>query len=143
MPSIGFSQDEFWQELDKLGPDEVRVRIKTGIYSNVNTKRGLAEEWLLRKEQAIQRDKDERSEATALRHLSAAEEAAEASREQASAARGQAAAALEQATAAASQARTAKIALVIAIAALTISLASPIKDAVTYLSSISSVSQRR
>jgi hypothetical protein len=52
MPSIGFKPEDFFAELEKLGVDEVRVRLATKIYSDVNNKATLAREWLMRKDQS-------------------------------------------------------------------------------------------
>ena len=52
MPSIGVNKDEFSSELNSLGEIEVRSRVLNGIYTSVNGKKQLAEEWLLRKQDA-------------------------------------------------------------------------------------------
>jgi hypothetical protein len=51
MPSIGIDRDAFLAELDQAGAEEVRVRLATKIYGNVNEKGALAREWLLRHDQ--------------------------------------------------------------------------------------------
>ena len=42
MRSIGVNADEFEKELEALGVDEVRIRLETKIYGDVNEKGGWA-----------------------------------------------------------------------------------------------------
>lgn len=52
MASIGVNAAEFEKELEALGIDEVRIRLETKIYGDLNEKGGLARAWVLRKELA-------------------------------------------------------------------------------------------
>jgi hypothetical protein len=49
-PKTTWTKDEFFAELDEAGEDEVRVRLATKIYTDVNEKGALAREWLQRRE---------------------------------------------------------------------------------------------
>jgi len=49
--SIGINKKAFWAELDQAGADEVRVRLATKIYGELNERGALAREWLLRHDQ--------------------------------------------------------------------------------------------
>src|SRR5262245_28990509 len=49
--SIGINKEAFWAELDQAGADEVRVRLATKIYGELNDRGALAQEWLLRHDQ--------------------------------------------------------------------------------------------
>jgi hypothetical protein len=41
-----FTRERFWAELERLGEEEVSLRIATGKYRDVHQKKSLAEEWL-------------------------------------------------------------------------------------------------
>ncbi len=56
--------ESFWAELDKIGEHEVRVRLATKIYGDLNEKGGLAREWLLRKELAQAAESSRKAEAS-------------------------------------------------------------------------------
>jgi hypothetical protein len=60
-----WTKEQFWAELEKLGPDEVRVRLATKYYSDVNERGLLAREWLhrldLAAEAEVERKRDSSS----------------------------------------------------------------------------------
>src|ERR1700730_18256241 len=79
-----WAQEQFWRELEKLGEDEVRIRLSHKFYSDANDE-GLAREWLQRKELAraaeLEHRRGEREAAqveAAARAFAAAERAADA-----------------------------------------------------------------
>jgi hypothetical protein len=50
-----WTKEQFWAELDNHGEDEVRVKLATKIYTDLNEKGALAREWLHRKERGMGR----------------------------------------------------------------------------------------
>jgi ribosomal protein L9 len=70
-----WTKEQFWAELERLGEDEVRVKLATKIYSDVNERGGLAREWLLRKDQARQSERLSRNEASSREQISIARSA--------------------------------------------------------------------
>jgi uncharacterized protein (DUF3084 family) len=77
-----FTAEQFFEQLDALGEDKVRVRVASGAYSTTNKKLQLAIEWLRSKDQS--RDLELESERTAIakRAAEAATRAADAAAEQ-------------------------------------------------------------
>jgi hypothetical protein len=59
-----FTPDSFFAELEQLGEDEVRARVASGIYSSISPKKGLAEDWLLRKRQSREAEAERRRDAS-------------------------------------------------------------------------------
>jgi hypothetical protein len=110
-----WTKETLWAELEALGEDEVRVRLATKFYTDVNERGGLAREWLQRRELARAAESERRKDAFQ------AEQAATASRALEAASRA-ADAADRQARTAEKAARTAIAALVVAIIAIIVSL---------------------
>jgi hypothetical protein len=54
------TKEDFWAELDRIGPDEVRARLAIKYYSDLTEKGPLAREWLRRMDQTAA-DRPERS----------------------------------------------------------------------------------
>lgn len=52
MPQETFTKEQFWEKLDSIGEDEVRLKVRLKHYGDASDKRELAEEWLRRKDQA-------------------------------------------------------------------------------------------
>ena len=98
---IGFQRaaDAFFAELERVGEEEVRLRLARQTYGDAGGRRQLAQEWLSSKERARTAVSNAEIASTASRAATAAELAAAAAK---------------------AQARTAKQALITAIAATTI-----------------------
>ena len=114
-----FTAEQFYMELEELGEGKVRERLAAKIYSSVNHKKELAEEWLRRIEKACQ-DELEKDKLAVAR--AAASEASRAS-----------SAAERAASAAESQAETARNAKNIAIAAAIIAAISIMTNVIAIL----------
>lgn len=52
MAQQAFTKESFWLTFDTLGEDQVRLNVRTKLYSSANQKLEWAEEWLFRKELA-------------------------------------------------------------------------------------------
>lgn len=90
MASIGVNKEEFLKELEALGVEEVRARLASKLYTDLNEKGLFAREWLVRKDQRREAESSRRNVAfqaeqalTASRAADAAERAAEAAERQA------------------------------------------------------------
>lgn len=116
MPQETFTAEQFWKKLDDIGEDKVRENIVAGRYSTANKKLQLAEEWVRRK---VQSRNDERETESLEIAASARDAAVDAAR----AAEAAASAAEEQANRAREANNIAKAALIIAIVAMTVSAA--------------------
>jgi len=71
-------KEEFWAELDEVGETEVRVRLATKIYGDINNKGSLAREWLMRKDQARESARELRNEASRVEQIDIARSAKDA-----------------------------------------------------------------
>ena len=107
-----WTKEQFWKELDDVGEDEVRVRLATRYYTDLNERGGLAREWIQRK------DLSRAAESERARDAFQAEQALAASRAVKAADRA--------ADAAERQANTAERATRIAIAALIVAIVAAI-----------------
>jgi hypothetical protein len=67
-----FTKEQFWDALEGIGEEEVRVRIATQLYGPNSDKRRLAEEWLRKKDQ----ERKDASNAASLRIARSAKNAA-------------------------------------------------------------------
>jgi hypothetical protein len=112
--------DAFIQELEEAGPDEVRMRLLSNVYSPVSPKRDIAKDWLARKEQAANNEAQRVRDALQAAQASAASRAVEAADRAADAAERQANTA-EKAT------RIAIAALIVAMGAAILSLVAMIR----------------
>ncbi|HEY7301598.1 MAG TPA: hypothetical protein VH684_27215 [Xanthobacteraceae bacterium] len=68
-PKTTWTKEEFWAELDEIGEDEVRVRLATKYYSDVNERGPLAREWLQRRELSRAAEVERSREASSLEHM--------------------------------------------------------------------------
>ena len=118
MTEDDWTEEALLAEFEIIGEDEVRVRLASKIYGDLNAKGSLAREWLLRKELATKAEQAvaaSRAMEAASRAAVAADRAAVASERSADAAERQASTA-ERAT------RTAIAALIVAMIATIVSL---------------------
>jgi hypothetical protein len=69
------TKEDFWAELDRIGPDEVRARLAIKDYSDLTEKGPLAREWLRRMDQTAA-DEPERSNLEQIRIARSAKNAA-------------------------------------------------------------------
>jgi hypothetical protein len=53
-----WTKEDFWAELDQIGPDEVRVRLAIKYYSDATEKGPLAREWLRRMDQTASDERE-------------------------------------------------------------------------------------
>lgn len=78
---MAIRQDEFWKELEELGEIEVRVRLGTKIYGDLNEKGALAREWLHRRELAAAEEDKRSNAASTSEHIRLAREANDLARQ--------------------------------------------------------------
>jgi hypothetical protein len=75
---MSFDREAFFRELEGSGVDEVRLKLASKIYGDVNEKGALARVWVLQKELESARASVARNEALQAEQASAASRAAEA-----------------------------------------------------------------
>jgi hypothetical protein len=113
--TMGTESNEFFDGLEAAGLDEVRARLAAERYGEGGRRRQLAQEWVLRKEQAIEAESQRSRDATQSSQAVTASRAVEEARRAADAAERAASAVEEQARQAQKANRVAITALAIAI----------------------------
>jgi hypothetical protein len=63
------TQQEFWEELERLGLTEVRTRLETDHWGGVSLKGPWAREWLLRQEGRVKAEAEEARAASMLEQI--------------------------------------------------------------------------